>query len=174
MSLIKTSLFLVCLYSLQISHAALALDVPYVGITYGSAKTDLSEQFDARGELYAFIGFQQEYYITYEFGLNSFDFTTFDGQDRQKTATLLSASLLAHLPLGDSSLFGRVGLTGYQYYDRNDELQNVFPTTYGAGFDLALTRLLSLRIEWQRMLDLEYNEHRANIESWRAGLFFYF
>ena len=171
MPLIKLFLLLLML---QLPLQANALDIPYAGFSYGSAKSSLPEQFDPASSLYVFFGIQKDYFITYEIGLSHFDFRTFEGQDQQRSATMLTGSVLAHLPIGDSSLFGRLGLSGYQYYDTNDDIQNVFVTTYGAGFDLALTRMVSLRMEWQRFEDLEYNQQMANIESWRAGLFFYF
>lgn len=168
---IKLSLLLLML---QLPLQVHALDIPYAGFSYGSAKSSLAEQFDPASSLYVFFGIQKDYFLTYEIGLSHFDFTIFEGQHQQRSATMLTGSLLAHLPIGDSSLFGRLGLSGYQYYDSNDDIQNVFVTTYGAGFDLALTRMLSLRMEWQRFVDLEYNQQMATIESWRAGLFFYF
>ena len=174
MPLNKIFRFLLSLLMLQLSLPAHALDIPYAGFSYGGAKSSIPEQFDPASSLYIFFGIQKDYFLTYEIGLSHFDFRTFEAQDQSRSATMLTGSLLGHLPIGDSSLFGRLGMSGYQYYNSNDDIQNVFVTTYGAGFDLALTRMLSLRMEWQRFVDLEYNQQMASIESWRAGLFFYF
>lgn len=149
--------------------------LPYAGMTLGPAKTSQNDQFDASDTAYLFLGIQTEYYATYEIGVTRLKRDTLTQTNNQKTTlTLVDLSGLAHLPISDSSLFVRVGISAYEYYDDKDELQRVVIPTYGAGFDLGVIPRLSIRLEWQRYLDLEMNQVQFDIETIRLGAFYYF
>ena len=149
--------------------------LPFAGLTAGSAVSSSDDPFDATDSAYLFIGIQTEYYVTYELGATRIDTNKPKPiVNQRRTLSMLGVSALGHLPIGDSSLFVRLGVSGYQYFDPQDVLQDVFVPTYGAGLDLGIIPRLTLRLEWQRYVDMELNHVKFDIEAIRIGLFYYF
>ena len=149
--------------------------LPYAGMTLGPAVTSQNDQFDASDGAYLFMGIQTEYYATYEIGITRLKTDTPTQANNQKnTLFLVDLSGLAHLPISDSSLFARIGISAYEYYDDNDELQKVVLPTYGAGIDIGIIPRMTIRLEWQRYIDLEMNRAEFDIENIRLGAFYYF
>ena len=166
--------YLLIITSLCLPGLLSATVLPYAGATVGSSESQPVDQFETDLSGYFFIGIQTDYYVTYELGISYFEFNTFEGAPSSRHASFLTATALGHLPIGDSSIFIRAGISGYEYFDNNDEQQDVFVPTYGFGFDYAIKPRISLRLEWQRYMDLEYNRAKFDIDSVRAGFFVYF
>ncbi len=147
----------------------------YGGMTVGSAESSINDQFNASDGMYAFIGIQTEYYVTYEAGAARLHTDQPTSANDYKTAlVLLTASVLGHLPISDSSLFARIGAGVYQYYDNSGVLQDIYLPTYGAGIDLGIIPRMTIRLEWLRYTDLEMNHINFDIETISLGAFYYF
>lgn len=156
------------------TQPAAATSATYIGLTLGPAKTSANDEFDLNSGDYLFVGIQTEHYLTFEFGI-----THFNGEihsQAKKTAVFnhFSLSALGHLPISDSSLFARIGVNGYQYFDNNDQIQNVTLPTVGAGFDYGILPRLTIRMEWQRYIGFEINQTRSDIQNVRLGMLYYF
>lgn len=166
---------LLVLIALSWSAPTAAALLPYAGLTVGQAKSSDNHPFDATNGAYLFMGIQTEYYVTYEIGIVYLKTNQpIPAKNQHDHLELFSLSALGHLPISDSSLFARLGVGGYQYFDDNDVLQDVILPTYGAGIDLGIIPRLTIRLEWQRYLDMEMNHANFDIETIRIGAFYYF
>ena len=171
----KTAIhYYVILFILLLPVNGQALTLPYAGFAYGPSSSSDPVRFDPDSNLYAYFGIQTEYLVTYELGLSSFDYTTFDSQPENRAGNMLMGSAMFHMPVEDSSVFIRFGFAAYQYYNQQLEVHDVFITVYGAGLDLALSQKVSLRLEWQRHKQLEYHGQYFYTKTLHGGLFFYF
>ena len=148
--------------------------LPHGGVSFGPAQSSKSEQVDVPENLYFFLGIQTEYYVTYEIGINHFSFTSSGESPTRDAVNIITGSALAHLPIGGSSVFARISAGTYTYTDDSKNQHDGFVPAYGLGLDIDITKRVSLRLEWQRFLDLEYQTSQFDIDVVRAGFFFYF
>ena len=151
-------------------------EIPFVGLSVGPAKSSSTGQFDVNSSLYLFAGLQTEYLLTYEIGISLFKTTTPPDKTTSEDYVLqqLTGSALVHLPMGDSSVFIRLGFSAYQYYDEVGLLRDIFAPTYGAGFDFAIKHRQTIRLEWQRYAGLKFNNAEFEFETVRVGFYIYF
>lgn len=150
--------------------------VAFVGAAYGPAETDAEDIFTLDSSTYVFLGFQSEYFVSYEVGVSFF--TTAPGEDegqhKADLLTQLNASVLGHLPFGDSSVFLRGGVGGYQYRDHTGDAISRLVPVYGAGLDLGLKPRVTLRLEWLRYDYMEFNGRYFHYDTGRVGFYIYF
>ena len=156
------------------SRSVYAGALVYAGMGMGPAQSTADKQFDLEYGVNLFVGVQTEYYITYELGVVRFVTKNSPGENEDKVLTQVTGSVLGHLPIGDSSLFARVGASLYQYRNSSEQLDDVAIPTVGAGLDFGIKPLITLRLEWQRYIGVEYNSTEFDIDNTRLGLIFYF
>ena len=151
-------------------------EVTFAGVTTGPASSSIPEIFDVTNSTYIFVGYQADIPATFEVGATIFKMETppDKSSDEENVLQQLTASALGHLPIGDSSIYIRAGASVYQYFDSNDSMQTVIAPVYGAGVDYGIKPRLTIRIEWIRHVNMEFNSDKFEFDATRLGFYMYF
>lgn len=149
-------------------------ELVYMGVAMGPAQSTAERQFDLTYGASLWIGFQMKYYMTYELAVSKFSTRNVPEENEDEVLTHISGTAMGHLPIGDSSLFARAGLSIYQYQNSAKDYGTATVPTIGTGFDLAIKPKISLRLEWQRYFGIEYRQTKFDIDNTRLGFIIYF
>lgn len=156
-------------------NPASAALLPYAGFALGPAKSSASDQYELSNGLHLFFGIQTGYNVTYEAGYTLIGTQTTTEESEDHFVSLLSLTALGHIPIGDSSIFVRYGFSHwYEGIDHAGSDENGVSPTVGAGVDFGIKPRLTIRLEWQRYMDIGITPKGFDIDHTRIGLMYYF
>lgn len=171
----KTIVSMVVTIILYSANPAKAELLPYGGFALGPVKSSKSDQYELSNGLHLFFGIQTQYNVTYEASLTLIGTQTTTDNSEENIVSLLSLTALGHIPIGDSSIFVRYGFSHwYEGLDHAGSDKNGISPTVGAGIDFGVKPRLTIRLEWQRYMEIGIIQKDFDIDHTRIGLMYYF